>query len=90
MKQYSPQDNICLNSKYPNIFIYSNLHDTNVSFDEAYKYYNTIKNARVFLNKERDIHMMINMKYGHSQSSKRYEKNKEIAQIYDIIIKYIK
>ena len=28
-------------------------------------------------------------KYGHSQSSKRYEKLNEMAEIYDIILKYI-
>ena len=89
ISQYSPQENIKLNKKYPNIYIYSNLNDTLVPYMEPYNFYNKIKEADVFKNGKRDIYMQIKKKYGHSQSSKRYEKLNEMAEIYDIILKYI-
>ena len=75
--------------KYPNIFIYSNLNDTLVPYLEPFNYYLKMKGADVFTSGERDIIMNMKLKYGHSQSSKRYEKLKEMGEIYDIILKYI-
>tara|TARA_B100000424_G_scaffold253646_1_gene230974 strand:+ start:10696 stop:12873 length:2178 start_codon:yes stop_codon:yes gene_type:complete len=89
MEKYSPQDNICKQLKYPNIYIYSNINDTLVPYMEPFNYYNTIKQSNVFTSGEKDIIMQIKMKFGHSQSSKRYEKLKEMGEIYDIILKYI-
>lgn len=90
MKRYSPQDNIDYKKKYPNIFIYSNLNDTLVPYLEPFNYYLKIKGADVFTNKERDIIMNMKLKYGHMQSSKRYEHLYEYAEYYAIILNYIK
>ncbi len=89
ISQYSPQENISLNKSYPNIYIYSNLNDTLVPYMEPFNFYNKIKESCVFKSGTRDIHMQIKKKYGHSQSSKRYEKLSEMGEIYDIILKYI-
>lgn len=89
MKRYSPQDNIDYKKKYPNIFIYSNLNDTLVPYLEPFNYYLKMKGADVFTSGERDIIMNMKLKYGHSQSSKRYEYLYEYAEYYAIILNYI-
>ena len=89
MKSYSPVDNIDTSHNYPNIFIYSNINDNQVRYIEPYRYYNKIKDSSVFQSGEKDILMNINLKYGHSQSSKRFEATHEMATIYSLILKYI-
>jgi oligopeptidase B len=86
IKKYDPMLNIDTNKDYPNIFIYSNFNDTLVSYKEPLKYYLKIKEANVFKNKEKDIFLNINLKYGHTQSSKRYESVDEEAIYYAMII----
>lgn len=90
MKKYDPMNNIDLSNKYPNIFIYSNLEDTLVEYKEPFNYYMKIKEADVFKNNEREILMNINLKYGHVQSSKRYEGLNEFAIYYSILINTLK
>ena len=90
IKKYDPMLNIDTNKDYPNIFIYSNFNDTLVSYKEPLKYYLKIKEANVFKNKEKDIMLNINLKYGHTQSSKRYESIDEEAIYYSIIIEKLK
>jgi len=89
MKKYSPVDNIDITKNYPNIFIYSNINDTLVRYIEPYKYYNNIKYASVFESREKTLLMKINMKYGHTQSSKRYESMEELAELYQLILHFI-
>ena len=48
-----------------------------------------MKEADVFKNKEKNLYMNINLKYGHTQSSKRYENLNEQAIIYSMIVKQI-
>ena len=90
MKRYSPQDNIDYKKNYPNIFIYSNLNDTLVPYLEPFNYYLKMKGADVFTTGEKDIIMNMKLKYGHSQSSKRYEFLYEYAEYYTMILNYIK
>ena len=90
MQKYSPVDNIDTSIDYPNIYIYSNINDTQVRYTEPFKYYNKIKEASVFNSGEKQVLMKINMKYGHSQSSKRYESMEELAGIYNLIDHFIK
>jgi len=89
MKKYSPIDNIDSSKNYPNVFIYSNMNDTQVRYIEPYKYYNNIKSASVFESREKTLLMKINMNYGHSQSSKRYESMENLAEIYQLILHFI-
>lgn len=88
MSKYCPYKNIDLSLQYPNIYIYSNYKDSLVGYWVPMKYYLKIKEASIFKNGERDVLMKLNMKYGHSQSSNRYEKLKEDAEIYSLIIHY--
>ena len=39
MSSYDPIKNIDLSAKYPNIYIYSNIEDTLVLYDQVLKYY---------------------------------------------------
>lgn len=89
MMKYSPIDNIDYTNNYPNIFIYSNIDDTQVLYSEPYKYYHKIKESNIFKSNNKDLLMNIKLKYGHGQSSKRYESIVEMAEIYSLIIKYI-
>lgn len=86
MEKYDPILNINLKKDYPNIFIYSNFEDSLVQYKEPFKYYQKIKEADVFKHKEKSLDMFINLKYGHVQSSKRYENLREHGVYYSIII----
>lgn len=90
IKKYDPILNIDMKAKYPNIYIYSNLEDTLVEYKEPLKYYMKIKDADVFKSKERNLLMHINLKYGHMQSSKRYEGLDEFGVYYSLIINQLK
>ena len=90
IKKYDPIINIDTKAKYPNIYIYSNLEDTLVEYKEPLNYYMKIKHADVFKNKERNLMMHINLKYGHMQSSKRYEGLNEFGVYYSLIINQLK
>ena len=90
IKKYDPIRNIDMKAKYPNIYIYSNLEDTLVEYKEPLNYYMKIKDADVFKNKERNLLMHINLKYGHMQSSKRYEGLDEFGVYYSMIINQLK
>lgn len=90
MQKYSPVDNIDTALEYPNIYIYSNINDTQVRYVEPFRYYNKIKEASIFNSGEKQLLMKINMKYGHSQSSKRYETMEELAETYNLIDHFIK
>ena len=89
IKKYSPYDNINLSKNYPNVYIYSNINDNQVRYIEPYKYYNKIKKAYAFNSGEKDLLMKINMKYGHNQSSERFESMNELAEIYSLILHFI-
>ena len=50
------------------------------------KYYQKIKEAEVFKQNKKSLDMFINLKYGHVQSSKRYESLNEYGVYYSVII----
>ena len=84
--KYSPYENINLNKKYPNMYIYGNLEDSRVSYWEPLKYYARIRKSDVFIKDEKKIHLNINTDFGHSQSSERYAELRETAIIQSVII----
>jgi protease II len=81
-----PIQNINLSLNYPNIFIYTNFYDTLVPYKEALNYYNAIKEAKVFKEKEREVNIYIDNKYGHVQGSSQESKR----HIYSIIFGQLK
>ena len=88
MKSYDPMLNINPNAKYPNIYIYSNLNDTLVQYDQVLKYYERINKSKVFINQERKALLNMKLKYGHTQATKKNEKKSETAEIYSLILKF--
>ena len=86
MLKYSPYENIKLDNKYPNMYIYGNLEDSRVSYWEPLKYYARIKKSNVFCSKQKQVHLSINTDFGHSQSSERYAELRETAIIQSVII----
>ena len=88
MSSYDPIRNINLSHNYPNLYIYSNINDTLVLYDQVLRYYKKIKNSAVFLAEDKFALLNINLKYGHTQATKKNESLREIAEIYSMIIKY--
>lgn len=87
MESYDPMSNINLKLDYPNLFIYSNINDTNVTYHQVLKYFERIKNSAVFSAQDKFALLKINLKYGHAQASKKSERRKERAEIFSLIIK---
>ena len=88
MSSYDPIRNINLSHNYPNLYIYSNINDTLVLYDQVLRYYKKIKNSAVFSAEDKFALLNINLKYGHTQATKKNESLREIAEIYSMIIKY--
>ena len=88
MCSYDPSKNIDHTYNYPNLYIYSNIDDTLVIYDQVLRYYKKIKNSAVFLAGDKFALLNINLKYGHTQSTKKHESLREKAEIYSMIIKY--
>ena len=74
LKSKQKYDNLCFNVRKQRLNSYN------------LKYYQKIKEADVFKHKEKSLDMFINLKYGHVQSSKRYENLSEHGVYYSIII----
>ena len=83
---YCPYNNIDLCKEYPNLYIYSNLVDSLVSYKVPYNYYIKIREADVYKSGKKNIYLNIKMKYGHSGSSNHFERNEEMADIYTVIL----
>ncbi len=88
MYSYDPSKNINHSYNYPNLYIYSNIDDSLVIYDQVLRYYKKIKNSAVFLAGDKFALLNINLKYGHNQSTKKIEGLREKAEIYSMIIKY--
>ena len=71
-------------------YIYSNVEDSLVPYKSVLNYYDKLKNAEVFKNDHKKLMLNIDSKYGHTQSSHRYEAMKDMAKIYGIILHFIK
>lgn len=89
IKSYNPLDNIKKDAVYPNIFIYTNAYDTLVPCKQPIEYYNTMKNIDVFKNKDREINILFDPKFGHNQGSSRKDKIETFSIIFDQIKRYI-
>tara|TARA_E500000178_G_C16800994_1_gene652412 strand:- start:121 stop:876 length:756 start_codon:yes stop_codon:yes gene_type:complete len=86
ISSYSPIDNINFNHNYPNLYIYTNKNDTLVPYDGVIRYFNKISSSKVFKDKDKDAFIYVNNKYGHNQSSDKYEYWEEMSKLYSIII----
>ena len=89
IKSYSPVENIQTCKKYPNIFIYSNLNDTLTPYKETMKYYDLMKEVDVFKNKERDLLIFVDDKFGHKQGTKFNDHNYIYSLIFNMLNKYL-
>lgn len=89
IKSYSPIDNIQKCAKYPNVLIYANLNDTLTPFKETLTYYNLMKEVDVYKNKERDLNVYLDERFGHVQGTKLYDHNFTFAMIFATLEKYI-
>ena len=97
IKSYAPLENINFELPYPNIFIYSNMHDTLVPYTQPLAYYNKMKDATIFKDGlmidntliKRDISIFIDNKYGHKQGSSSTTKIYLYSIIFDQLERYI-
>jgi oligopeptidase B len=89
LKEIDAIHNIDVSLNYPNIFIYTNYYDTLVPYKEPLNYYNAIKQARVFREKEREVNIYIDNKYGHTQGSSDESKAHSYSIIFDQLNKFI-
>ena len=82
MKSYSPYDNV-VPAKYPNMYIFSSMNDSQVPYWEPVKW--TAK-LRVNQKGENKILLNMNMDAGHGGASGRYDRIKELAKSYAFAI----
>lgn len=78
MKSYSPYDNVAP-AKYPNMYIFSGMNDSQVVYWEPVKW--TAK-LRANQRGENKILMNMNIDAGHGGASGRYDRLKELAKSY--------
>lgn len=76
MKSYSPYDNV-KKMDYPNIYIATGLHDSQVQYWEPAKW---VAKLRQFKTNNKQLFLDINMETGHGGASGRFESLKEVAK----------
>jgi oligopeptidase B len=86
--KYSPYQNIKPETKYPKIYIYSNINDNLVGYWVPLKYYLKMQECDVFKQNPENINLNIKKQYGHNQASNRFEQIGEMAEIYALILHY--
>lgn len=82
IKSYSPYDNI-EEKDYPNTLVTTGLHDSQVQYWEPAKWVALLREKKTDNNK---LLFHINMEYGHSGASGRFEVYKEIALEYAFLL----
>lgn len=82
MKSYSPYDNVVAQD-YPNIYISTGLHDSQVQYWEPAKW---IAKLRVLKTNNNQLYLDVNMDAGHGGASGRFEALKEIAKEYCFLL----
>ncbi|MCA0349117.1 MAG: S9 family peptidase [Bacteroidetes bacterium] len=82
MKRYSPYDNVVAQD-YPNIYISTGLHDSQVQYWEPAKW---IAKLRVLKTNNNQLYLDVNMDAGHGGASGRFEALKEIAKEYCFLL----
>ncbi len=88
MESYDPILNINTSLPYPNMYIYSNINDTLVTYDQVLEYYEKIKNSAVFSVGKKFALLNLALQFGHTQGTSKQDKHKILAEILSIIIKY--
>jgi oligopeptidase B len=82
MKSYSPYDNVAA-LVYPNIFITTGYHDSQVQYWEPAKW---VAKLREFKKGDSKIYLHTNMDAGHGGASGRFEALKEVAMDYAFLL----
>ena len=82
MKSYSPYDNI-KHQEYPNLYVSSGLHDSQVQYWEPTKWVAKLRNYK---QGENVLLLRTNMDAGHGGASGRFEALKETAEEYAFIL----
>ena len=82
MKSYSPYDNTHP-AKYPNMYIFSSMNDSQVPYWEPLKW---TARLRAVNQGEGRIVLRMNVNAGHGGASGRYDRLKEVAQSYAFVL----
>ena len=82
MLSYSPYDNI-KPQKYPNMYISTGLHDSQVQYWEPAKW---VAKLREFKTDDNVLFLDTNMDAGHGGASGRYEALKELAKEFSFLL----
>lgn len=82
MKSYSPYDNVKAQD-YPNIYISTGLHDSQVQYWEPAKW---IAKLRTMRTNKKQLFLDTNMEAGHGGASGRFESLKEVAKEFAFLL----
>jgi len=82
MKSYSPYDNVTA-KEYPNLYISTGLHDSQVQYWEPAKW---IAKLRALRTNKNLLFLDTNMEAGHGGASGRFEALKEVAKEYSFLL----
>ena len=85
MKSYSPYDNV-IAQDYPNLYISTGLHDSQVQYWEPAKWIAKLRELRTNNNQ---LYLDINMETGHGGASGRFEALKELAKEFTFLLDLI-
>tara|TARA_Y100000992_G_scaffold95012_1_gene61161 strand:- start:2746 stop:4692 length:1947 start_codon:yes stop_codon:yes gene_type:complete len=86
MESYDPLINIDTSLNYPNIYIYSNINDTLVTYPQVLEYYEKIKKSKVFTKNNKYALLHLATEFGHTQGTSKKDKLSSMAEIISIII----
>lgn len=82
MLSYSPYDNVS-QQDYPNMFISTGLHDSQVQYWEPAKW---VAKLRVMKTNDKQLFLHTNMDAGHGGASGRFEALKEVAREFTFLL----
>jgi oligopeptidase B len=82
MLSYSPYDNVVA-QEYPNIYISTGLHDSQVQYWEPAKW---VAKLRILKTDNNKLYLDTNMEAGHGGASGRFEAIKEIAKEFTFLL----
>jgi oligopeptidase B len=82
MLSYSPYDNMT-KQKYPNMFVSTGLHDSQVQYWEPAKW---VAKLRTMKNDDTVLYLVTNMDAGHGGASGRFESLKELAREFSFLL----
>lgn len=82
MLSYSPYDNV-KNQKYPNMFVSTGLHDSQVQYWEPAKW---VAKLRTMKKDDTVLYLVTNMDAGHGGASGRFEALKELAREFSFLL----